>query len=337
MVTIRKIAEYCGVSTATVSKALNHVNDIGEDTADRIRKAANELGYMPNAAARSLKTRHTHNLGVVSRMNTHGRSHDFISQIISSLQGYASDGGYDVTLLSGSVRGMGANYLEHCRYRNFDGVAIICADFADPSLVELMQSDIPCVCVDCLGTGRGEVMNDNELALRQMVDYAYGLGHRRIAFIHGEDMFFVTRVRIASFRKACAARGLALPEVYIQPAAYNDFDTTREATRRLLELTNPPTCIFFPDDLAFMGGLSEIEARGLSVPRDISAFGFDGIYFSQAMRPKLATYRQDVDVLAREGMRMLREEIESPKTYVPKQLLVPGQLLTGGTIGPLYP
>lgn len=337
MVTIRQIAERCGVSTATVSKALNHATDIGEETANRIRQTARDLGYTPNAAARSLKTRHTHNLGIVSRLRTNDRSHDFIAQIISALQGYAEDGGYDVTLVSSQIKGMATNYLDHCRYRNFDGVAIVCADFTSPPVVELLHSDIPCVCVDCLGTGRGEVMTDSELSMRQLVEYAYEMGHRRIAFIHGEEFFYVTRVRMASFRKACAAKGLPLPEDYVQSALYNDYDTTRAATSRLLELPDPPTCILFPDDFAMMGGLSEIEARGLCVPQDISVIGYDGFSFSQVTRPKLTTYRQDVERIASECVRMLRESIESPRAYVPRQVLVPGQLQTGGTVSRLQP
>ncbi len=338
MVTIRKIADYCGVSTATVSKALNHVNDIGEGTAKRIRKAASELGYMPNAAARSLKTRHTHNMGVVTALQDgRGHTHNFVARILSVIQVAAEEGGYDVTLVSSRINGMADSYLDHCRYRNIDGVAILCADYVSLPVIELVQSDIPCVCVDCLGTERSEVLTDNEQAMQQIVDYATEMGHRRIAFVHGEGTSYVTRVRVASFRKACAAKGLDVPESYVQSAVYNDFETARHATRRLLALPNPPTCILYPDDFAAIGGLDEIEAHGLRVPEDISAVGFDGSVFADTMRPRLTTFFQDADMIARESVRLLREAIETPKTYVPKQLLLPGRLLTGGTVGRIDP
>lgn len=330
MVTIRKIAERCGVSTATVSKALNHAPDIGEDTAQRVRKTAQEMGYFPNAAARSLKTRHTRNLGVITSLRiANGMSHDFIARLISFIQNTAEENGYDITLLSNQMAGM--NFMEHCRYRNFDGVALVCCGFAREDVQEVLHGEIPCVCVDYQTPGYGNVMTDTRLALDQLVGYVYDQGHRRLAYIHGEDSY-ITQERMAAFRQACAARSLTVPEEAIRMAYYNYPAGAAEATRSLLRLAARPTCIFYQDDYAATGGLDALAAEGLRVPEDVSVVAYDGISLSSLLTPPLTTYWQDAETIGREATIMLLSAVEAPETYQPRHLLVPGRLLTGGTV-----
>ena len=332
MVTIREIALYCGVSTATVSKALNQGKDISSETTQRVCKVAQELGYFPNAAARSLKTKHSHNLGLLTQLrDKNGLSHEFVALVINAFQAEAERSGYDVTLVSEKIYGASMSYVEHCRYRNFDGVALICADFFSPSVIELLDSGIPCVTVDCYGTKHGSVMTDNEDALSSLVDYVYKQGHRKIAYIGGLDSA-IADIRLRCFRKACYDHHLNVPEEFIDHAYYNDLLTTAEATRRLLKLPQRPTCIFYPDDFACMGGITELKANGLSIPEDISIVGFDGIQLSQVIQPQLTTYRQDMEAIGRNTVLMLREAIENPKMFLPRQSSIPGQLIEGKTV-----
>ena len=333
MVTIREIAAYCGVSTATVSKALNQGTDISSETAQRIRSAAQKLGYFPNGAARALKTKHSHNMGLLTTLrDRNGLSHEFVSLVINAFQAEAERSGYDVTFVSEKISGTTMSFVEHCRYRNFDGVALICTDFYAPAVRELLDSGIPCVTVDCYGTKHGSVMTNNEEAMFALVNYVYQRGHRRIAYVT-DIKTAISEIRLTCFRKACLAHGMQIPEGYIDFAYFNDFISTAEATRRLLKLPQPPTCIFYPDDFASLGGISELEAQGLSVPKDMSVVGFDGIHLSQVMHPKLTTYRQDMDSIGSQVMLMLREAIETPKLYLPRQQNVNGKLITGETVG----
>ncbi|HNW87699.1 MAG TPA: LacI family DNA-binding transcriptional regulator [Candidatus Limiplasma sp.] len=335
MVTIREIADYCGVSTATVSKALNQGSDISAETSQRIRAAAHQMGYFPNAAARALKTKHSHNLGLLTQLrDKNGLSHDFVALVINAFQAEAERSGYDVTFVSENIFGTTLSYVEHCRYRNFDGVALICADFYSDAVRELLDSGIPCVTVDCFGTKHGSVMTNNEEALYSLVHYVYERGHRKIAYVSGKSSA-IADIRLSCFRKACHDHGLDLPEGYIDSAYYNDFITTAEATRRLLRLPQPPTCIFYQDDFACIGGVSELQANGLSVPEDMSIVGFDGIQLSQVMQPRLTTYRQDMDAIGKNAVLMLREAIENPKIYLPRQRYITGELVPGETVAEL--
>lgn len=143
MVSLKTIAEKCGVSTATVSKALNDQKDISEETKSRIRTVAEQLGYFPNAAARSLKTNHSYNLGVLFEEEAgSGLQHEYFSGVLNGLKVQAEKQGYDITFINTCFENRKMSYLEHCKYRNFEGVAIVCADFNDAGVMELMNSEV---------------------------------------------------------------------------------------------------------------------------------------------------------------------------------------------------
>ena len=88
----------------------------------------------------------------------------------------------------------------------------------------------------------------------------------------------------------------------------------------------------YPDDFSFIGGMNEIEKHGLSIPDDISVTGYDGIYLSQVLRPKLTTYQQDTEALGREAAINLVRSIEDKKTFIPKQIWIEGKMLIGNSV-----
>ena len=149
MVSLKTIAQRCGVSTATVSKALNGHKDISKETKDRVKKVADELGYFPNAAARALKTNRSYNIGVLFEEEAgSGLTHEYFSGVLNGLKVQAEKQGYDITFINTCYENRKMSYYEHCRYRNFEGVAIVCADFNDPDVMELMNSELPVVTID---------------------------------------------------------------------------------------------------------------------------------------------------------------------------------------------
>ncbi|HQQ40616.1 MAG TPA: substrate-binding domain-containing protein, partial [Clostridia bacterium] len=164
-----------------------------------------------------------------------------------------------------------------------------------------------------------------------IVRYVYSNGHRRIAFIHGEDTS-VTQKRIASFFKACSEFDLRIPEAYVRAAIYHDPRSSGLATRDLLALPERPTCILYPDDFSFIGGMNELERQGLSIPDDMSVVGYDGILLSQVLRPKLTTFRQDAETMGRKAAALLVEQIENPKSWLPQSVTVSGTLLEGHSV-----
>jgi len=332
MVSMKDISIKCGVSVATVSKALSGQSDIGKKTAQHIRKVAKEMGYLPNAAARALKTNRTCNLGVlfVDNMQS-GLMHEYFSSMLNSFKAQAELSGYDVTFISNSIGQNTTSYLEHCRYRACDGVVIVCADFNDPDVVDLVQSEIPVVTIDHVFNEKTAILSNNVQCVRDLVTYIAEQGHRKIAFIHGEDTS-VTQKRIASFYRTCQELGITVPDAYVKSALYHNPASSAEATRELLSLPDPPTCIMYPDDFSFMGGRNVLDEMELKVPDDISVAGFDGIYLSQVIQPVLTTVRQDTLSIGKEAADRLIDCIENPKTAVAEQVMIDGRLLPGKSV-----
>ena len=332
MVTITDISEACGVSRATVSKALNGAPDISQETAKRIRETARTMGYLPNAAARALKVGRSYNIGVLFSDETGGGiSHEYFSMILESVKAQAESQGYDVTFISKDLGNMHMDYYEHAKYRSCDGVVIASADFQDPAIIRLATGDIPTVTLDYSFDSRTSVLSDNVKGMESLVRFVYGKGHRKIALIHGE-MTSVTQKRLASFKKTCAELGLKIPPEYYRTAKYHDPRSSGLQTRELLALPERPTCIFYPDDLSFLGGMTELEKHGISIPDGMSVVGYDGIPLSQVLRPKLTTYRQGAESMGKAAASMLIDEIEHPDTWLPQQITVEGELLEGSTV-----
>lgn len=290
------------------------------------------MGYLPNATARALKTNRSNNLGVLFVDRTQsGLTHEYFSKVLNSLKDEAERLGFDITFISKDLGEFEMSYLEHCRYRRCDGVVIACVNFEDPAVVELVKSDIPTVTIDHVFDGRTAIISDNVSSMSGIVRYVYGLGHSRIAFIHGEKTS-VTQKRLASFYKTCGELGLNIPDEYVSEALYHDPKSSALATEALLSLPVRPTYIMYPDDFSYIGGRTVIEKNGLSIPDDISAVGYDGILLSQVLRPRLTTWKQDTDTIGREAASKLIEAIENPKTVITQQVIVPGELIEGGTV-----
>ena len=302
-----------------------------------IRKAASQMGYTPNSAARMLKTSRSYNFGVLFEDQANkGLTHNFFSHILNSFKHRAEELGYDISFISDRMGGQEISYVDHARYRNCDGVVIASVDYTEHAVVDLANSGIPVVTIDCVFENCGSVLSDNVGGMTELVKYAYSMGHRKIAFAYGEDTP-VTRRRISGFCRACKELGLSLPDEYLVQSMYLDPESSAAATRKLMELPDPPTCILYPDDIAHLGGRNELEKMGLSVPDDVSIVGYDGIDFSQMLRPKLTTMRQDAEQMGELAAEELARAVEEGRSYIPGRHVVGGTLLPGETVKKLTP
>jgi LacI family transcriptional regulator len=332
MVRISDIAKECHLSNATVSKALNGSHEIPEETVARIKQKANELGYVPNASARSLKMRRSFTIGVlfVDAAGS-GLTHEYFSSILNSVKVEAEKRGYDITFIaSNKAGGKDVSYLEHARSRGIDGVVIASVDFHSPDVIELVNSGLPVVTIDYVYNGCTAILSDNEIGVASEVEYAYKLGHRRIAFIHGEDTD-VTRKRLAGFQRQCAKLGLEVPPEYLKAALYHDPATVGRCVAELGQLSVRPTCLILPDDVSAVTTIvsSRLTGSGLA---NVSIAGYDGIALSRMLEPVLTTYAQDSEMIGSLAASKLIERIEHPETFVPEQITVKGHLQEGGTI-----
>lgn len=180
MVTIKMIAKECGFSIATVSKALNGAPDISAETKETIRKVASQMGYTPNSAARMLKTSRSYNFGVLFEDQANkGLTHSFFSHILNSFKHRAEELGYDISFISDHMGGQEISYVDHARYRNCDGVVIASVDYTEHAVVDLANSGIPVVTIDCVFENCGSVLSDNVGGMTELVKYDRYLHHPR--------------------------------------------------------------------------------------------------------------------------------------------------------------
>jgi DNA-binding LacI/PurR family transcriptional regulator len=332
MVTIKDISRKCGVSPATVSKALNGYTDISRETVELVKRVAREMHYLPNSAARQLKTNISHNIGVLFVDDTMcGLTHEYFALILSGTRDEAERLGYDMTFISQNVGGKRLSFTEHCQYRKCDGVVVASVDFESDQVKELVKSEVPVVTIDYSFDNVSCVMSDNVEGAYELARHLIEFGHRKIAFISGE-MTSVTQKRLLGYYRAMEEIGVEVNEDYIVYGKFRDPKFSSEATRQLMELSNPPTAIMYPDDYSYLGGMVELERMNLSVPEDISVAGYDGISLSQVLRPKLTTWYQDAESIGRMSARKLIEKIENRKTCIAEEIKVSGKLLEGCSV-----
>ena len=256
MVSIKDIASVCGVSIATVSKALNDHKDVSESTKTMIRETAKKLGYLPNSQARALKTNRTYNLGVLFAEQAHsGITHSHFAAVLNGFKNEAEANGYDITFISRQIGGNRMTYYEHCVCRNVDGVVIVCADdFEDPEVTELLESSVPTVTIDYESPNSPAVLSNNESGMKALVEHAYSMGHRKIAYIYGETSS-VTSIRIESYRDTLESLNINVRSDYLLQGRYHDPVSTEKLSEQLLELDDPPTCVILPDDFSAFPGI----------------------------------------------------------------------------------
>lgn len=339
MANIKDIAAKCGLSVSTISKALNGYTDISRETKQKVIKAAEECGYLPNSMARALKTNRTHNIGVLFADEARsGLKQEYFAAVLDAFKVEAERKSYDITFISHNMnlntRPM--SFVEHCRYRNFDGICIACVDFQNPEVLELVNSDFPVVTIDHIFNNHASINSANVANMSELVHYIHGMGHRRIAYVHGRKSA-VTEQRLTSFCRTLQDLGTAVRPEYLVLSAYHDTQATKSAVEQLLRLPERPTCILMPDDYAALGGIEAIENAGLRIPEDISIAGYDGIPLSQMLQPKLTTIRQDTDRMGLEAAKRLIEQIENPLTTIVESLTVAGTLLPGKSVKRLAP
>ena len=197
---------------------------------------------------------------------------------------------------------------------------------------EVVNGTIPTVTIDYVFNNCTSVSSDNVKGMRDLVRYVYKMGHRRIAYIHGEDDSEVTKQRLTSFYRTLEELGIEVTDEYVKSSEYLNSVKAEQLTYELMDMKNAPTCIFYPDDLSNAGGLNAVRKRGLKVPRDISTVGYDGIKLSQMLSPKLTTMHQDTMEIGRKAAKELIAAIERPKTTLVKRVIVEGSLIEGETV-----
>lgn len=309
MISIRDIASKCKVSISTVSKVMNDASDISEATKNQIRKVAEEMGYTANISARALRTNKTNNIGILFTNTNPIFTHEFFSNVLECFKNEVEKNNYDITFINDKNNKHLFSYKNHCEYRGFDGVAIISANFEDKRIKELIKSNIPVVTLDHAFKNCSAVLSDNTGGMSELVEYAIKMGHKKIAYIHGEETW-VTKDRLTGFYATMRKYKLNIPDEYLVESEYRNPFLAEIKTKELLNLKDPPTCILYPDDYSMISAIQTIKDSKMN----ISYMGFDGINISEVMG--ITTYEQNREALGTIAAKKLIECIEHPNSLI---------------------
>lgn len=332
-VSLKDIARICNVSISTVSKALNDRNDIGSEKKEEIQRVARELNYVPNYMASTLKSKRTRNIGVLfSEKTGTGLTHEHFAKILNSFKETVEERGYTITFINVSNSPSRLSFMEQVKYMNFDGVFVACADYSAEEVKELFATDMPIVVVDHVLPKHINVASNQYGDMRRMMQFVYDRGHRRIAYIHG-GMSEVTTGRLEAYKSFMKEHQLPIYKEYLYTCPYRDYERGSALTKAVLALPKRPTCILYPDDLVAIGGLNMMQEAGMSIPRDMSIVGYDGISVVNVVRPRLTTIRQDTVSMGIQAGNKLISRIEFPEEQnKPETVMVDGMVEPGESV-----
>jgi DNA-binding LacI/PurR family transcriptional regulator len=324
--TIRDVAARAGVSSATVSYVLNGKGGVGAATAERVRAAAAELDYRPNAAARSLTTRKTGLVGVVlgNGCGHPGLTLTFFGQVLEAISRRLPAQGYEALLVGPTDLDVPGRV---------DGAILVGVSEDDPIVRELADEEVPCVGVDfeTAAMACGYVGSDNDQGVRLVLWHLCALGHRRIAHIAGSLETLAGTERLAAFRREAETLGLHVPDEYVRLGDFSSESGYRGA-QALVALPHPPTAIVAASDLMALAAFQAVRDLGSEPGRDVAVVGFDDLEAAGLSHPRLTTVRQDRDALGAEAAGTVVEMIEHPEASPPRKLL-PVELVVRASSG----
>ena len=323
---IREIAKRAHVSTATVSRTINHNPSVQPQLAKRVLKVIKELGYFPNTQARALVSGRSRTFGlIVSEM-----TNPFFPEIVHVFEDIAVQNNYEILLTSTvhdpermkiSVRRM----LEH----RVEGVAVMTFGMEESLLDDFKLRNVPLVFVD-VGPARPRVSNiriDYLNGIRQAVQHLAALRHERIAFISGPLTLKSAVARKEAFLQSMQEIGMS-----VDPQLIIEGDHTLEGGERALGalwgMRSRPTVILCSNDMTAIGVMRKSYEKGIAVPADLSVVGFDNIHLAQYILPPLTTVEMSQAELGRIAFQALLRDVQretpNPKgtEYVLKTNLV---------------
>jgi LacI family transcriptional regulator len=324
------VADRAGVSRTTVSFVLNDVKEanISDETRQRVLTAAEELQYVPDAAAQALATGRTRTFGMVFRNYSHTVGDLAHMQILQGLMSVTSQSG--VRLLIDSVNeGDSADvYVSLSRNKRIDGLILSDPRVDDTALYDLLKDGFPVVLLGRLPGARVSwVEFDNRGGARTAVEHLVSQGHRRIGFIGYAPLSFTgVTERLNGYQDALTAAGISFDGRLIRYADYNDAGTAYTSTTSLLEVPDPPTAIFVSSDALAFATLAAIRRHELRIPDDIAVVGFDDNPLSRYADPPLTSVYLPFEEMGRKAGKMMLDLLLHPDT--PKrEVLLDGQLV----------
>jgi LacI family transcriptional regulator len=325
------VANLAGVSRTTVSFVLNNVHrfSIRPETAEKVRLAARQLGYYPNASAKALASNQTKNIGlIISRAPQYIASDPFLPEILSGLLDALKQNSQGLLLEWVEPGQQLETYLELTRAHHIDGMILMTPRTDDTGIKALEEADIPVVVMGYIpDSSLHSVDVDNLGAAQEAVEYLIRLGHRQIACITNAALPFTSAVqRLNGYRRALETAGIPYDPALVREG---DFETKSgyKQMKSLLDSGKKFSAAFVASDNVALGAYYALHEAGLSIPDDVSVIGFDDIPLSSFISPTLTTVRMPAREIAQDScyllMRLMKRDFpESRMISLPTKLII---------------
>jgi LacI family transcriptional regulator len=334
-VTIRDVARLAKVHPGTVSRALNDETRglVNPETAERVMRAAEQLGYRPNRIARGLKTSRSHTIGVLIPDITN----PLFPPILRGIEDRLDDAGYTALIVNtDNDPERERSQLDAMHARQVDGFISATARLDRELLADLAGRRTPLVLVNrSFEDGRvPTVAADDRQGVRLAVGHVIALGHTRIGHVAGPQNVSTGRRRHLGFLEAMRAGGLEVPDEHVRFGASFTEEEGARACTELLDTAPDLTAIVAANDLLAIGCYDALETRGLRCPDDVSIVGFNDMPFIDRLRPALTSVRVPQREIGKVAADLLLERLSGDLQTVREILLEPTLIVRDSTGSP---
>lgn len=303
-VTIKDIAKVAGVSHTTVSRALRGHPAISEETVGRVQQIANDLGYVPNKAARGLKTNRSGILGVIVRRIVD----PFFGEVLDGIEEVLSEKGFSL-FLAASQRDPEREeaIVRLMSERRVDGVIICSTQVGEKHRQQLERFGVPTVLINNQAADdiTHSVYHDDAEGSSRLARYLIELGHTRIGYLGNARAGRTTEERKQGYLNELKRHGLPAPPQYMVDGPNGLVEGGRIGTLKFLEQSSPPTGLICYNDVMAIGAMRTLSEAGWRVPDDISVTGFDNIDLAAYVTPPLTTFDQPKYALGYQAALMM--------------------------------
>lgn len=307
---MRDIAKIAGVSSATVSRVINRSSLVRPSTAERVRKVIDEVRFVPNGSATTLKYGRSCTYGLIIPDITN----PFFPEFIRCFEAILVENNQDMLMATTDFHPSKMQQtIRRMLVRKVDGVALLASEIETEPIEALIHHRVPLATMDrrLIGRGLSDVSVNNTPGMNQTVEHLKHLRHKRIGYIGGSSGLTISDHRLHAFMKAMGNAGLVVDPAFIRVGNYR-ISGGEVAMTELLSLKRRPTAIVTANDLTAIGALRVIHQHGLSVPGDISIVGFDDIELSDIVHPPLTTLRLPRHELAQTFYDALKTAEKAP-------------------------
>ncbi len=332
MSTIGDVAKRAGVSMMTVSRVINNSGYISQETRQRVEQAIAELGYVPNALARSLRFKQTKTLALVLTDITN----PFFTTVARGVEDTASEQGFSVMFCNtDESQADEAEYLNVIVQKQVDGVLLVPAASAPDSARFLRERNVPFVVLDrrIRGDEVDTVRGDSEQGAFDLTQHLLSLGHRRIGMLSGPSVVTTAADRVAGYRRALLEAGAPPDDSLILEGPYT-LDSGYMLAEQILTHDLRPTALVAANNFIAIGALRALRAAGLRVPKDMSLVAFDDLPAPIVIDPFFTVVSQPAYEMGQRATALLLERLAGNGPAALQDIVLPTQLIVRESSAP---